>query len=580
MPRNIINTSKIKQYQPTQTTRTSQRQILTTEDILQAKQQKVGPRYQKNILQAQKVKLQRESTFSFTVKRFAVKFHMEKITFSILDKFKKIGEAVNVRNNINLSKSPLRNLFHGGKAYILYHFPKILKSIYSFIKMVVPYVTPVLGVFILTFSIWSLNTYSVALQVKLGNEPIAYVRSEDAFNNIQDQVASDISLSTNSEYELGEIPTISFAVVKKQEITSENEIYNTLLTKSQEYVGQSYGFYVDGQLIGTSKNENDFERIQQLMKQNYITDNKNEIISISNDLATIKDSYPKDKERSYEELLLLFTAPAKSIKYTVEKGDTADEIAQKNNISRATLQTLNKNVNLDFLSKGTELEVGRPYYEINVSSTRTITYQEVIPYQSKRTYSDDLYENTTQTKVKGVNGSYDVLAEINYVNGVETSRVVISKTKIKDSVTQQILVGTKKIAPSGKFIWPTKGGYISSGFGQRTLRGKSDYHSAIDIANAAGVEIYASDSGKIIELGWDKNGLGNYVKIDHGNGIHTIYGHCSSFKSGLKKGQMVAQGQVIAYIGRTGNTTGNHVHFGIYDNNQKKYIDPQLYVKK
>jgi murein DD-endopeptidase MepM/ murein hydrolase activator NlpD len=111
-------------------------------------------------------------------------------------------------------------------------------------------------------------------------------------------------------------------------------------------------------------------------------------------------------------------------------------------------------------------------------------------------------------------------------------------------------------APSGRgFIWPVTGP-LTSGFGWRWGR----MHEGIDIAVPTGTPVAAAASGTVIYAGW-MGGYGNLVAIDHGGGISTAYGHNSSVAVGV--GQPVAQGQVIAYSGSTGHSTGPHVHFEV-----------------
>ena len=195
---------------------------------------------------------------------------------------------------------------------------------------------------------------------------------------------------------------------------------------------------------------------------------------------------------------------------------------------------------------------------------------------------DELFENETQVKNKGSNGSYSVTAEVRSVNGIEVSRTEVSKVKTKDAVAQQILVGTKDIVPSGIFIFPLnpKGfSRITSNFGWRTLRGQSDYHTGLDLAAAYGTEVYAVDAGTVIKKGYSESGLGNYVRIDHGNGIITSYGHMSRIAKGIAVGSKVYQGQVIGYVGSTGNSTGNHLHIGVTNKATGEYMDPLPYMK-
>ena len=128
----------------------------------------------------------------------------------------------------------------------------------------------------------------------------------------------------------------------------------------------------------------------------------------------------------------------------------------------------------------------------------------------------------------------------------------------------------------GQFGWPlTINGTISSGFGYRSdpFTGEQKFHGGIDISAAAGTPIIAADNGIVtVANGVDSwgGGYGFYVMIDHGNGYETLYGHCSSIC--VIYGQAVQKGEVIAYVGSTGNSTGNHLHFEIRINGNK--IDP------
>lgn len=110
-------------------------------------------------------------------------------------------------------------------------------------------------------------------------------------------------------------------------------------------------------------------------------------------------------------------------------------------------------------------------------------------------------------------------------------------------------------------IWPTMGD-VTSQFGWRSSPndGSNDYHPGVDIANNIGTPIVATGDGKVIISG-RAGGYGQLIQIDHGQGISTLYGHTSQLI--VQVGQMVKKGQIIAYMGSTGNSTGPHVHYEI-----------------
>ncbi len=117
---------------------------------------------------------------------------------------------------------------------------------------------------------------------------------------------------------------------------------------------------------------------------------------------------------------------------------------------------------------------------------------------------------------------------------------------------------------------PVDGARITSGFGMRyhPVLGFTRMHKGIDFGVPVGTPVMAAGAGTVIFEGWS-NGYGRFMKISHGNGYSTAYGHLSRFASGLHVGSHVRQAQVIAYSGNTGLTTGPHLHYEIAINNQQ-----------
>jgi murein DD-endopeptidase MepM/ murein hydrolase activator NlpD len=169
---------------------------------------------------------------------------------------------------------------------------------------------------------------------------------------------------------------------------------------------------------------------------------------------------------------------------------------------------------------------------------------------------------------------YDI-AEAEYTE-VETCVSELYKKKV---VVQTVSYG---IAPSSmntssnvvelgiSLIRPVTG-TITSRFGLRSR----DNHKGLDIGASYGTSIYAAASGTVYVSAYGYNGgYGNYIILTHENGVQTLYGHCSSLC--VEAGEYVTQGQEIAKVGSTGNSTGNHLHFEIRVNGVAQ--DPQNYV--
>ena len=120
---------------------------------------------------------------------------------------------------------------------------------------------------------------------------------------------------------------------------------------------------------------------------------------------------------------------------------------------------------------------------------------------------------------------------------------------------------------------PVADGLVTSGFGWRThpMLHVSELHTGVDWAAPFGTPIFAAGNGEIEEIGL-KGGYGKYVRLRHNNGYETAYGHMTAFARGLDVGSHVRQGQVIGFVGSSGQSTGSHVHYEIIVND--RFVDP------
>ena len=122
------------------------------------------------------------------------------------------------------------------------------------------------------------------------------------------------------------------------------------------------------------------------------------------------------------------------------------------------------------------------------------------------------------------------------------------------------LAGGAIAIPSEK---PLRTAEFTSGFGVRSdpFRHGAAMHPGIDLAAPYGTPVYATADGTVLRAGWNSGGYGNLVEIDHGRGIVTRYGHMS--KVIVSEGQRITRGQQVGYVGSTGRSTGNHLHYEV-----------------
>lgn len=175
--------------------------------------------------------------------------------------------------------------------------------------------------------------------------------------------------------------------------------------------------------------------------------------------------------------------------------------------------------------------------------------------------------------------------------GAMTGLVAMQTLEAQNKNIQQLLTSSKQSVSellgemegrSGTLAafpdrWPTEGGVITSVYGSRMdpIAFGTEFHEGIDIAVEFGTPIYASGAGTVEQAGRN-GGYGNYIRINHGNGYQTAYGHMSALVA--REGQQIAKGEIIGFAGSTGYSTGPHLHFEVLSEGMN--IDPYFVIKR
>ena len=253
-----------------------------------------------------------------------------------------------------------------------------------------------------------------------------------------------------------------------------------------------------------------------------------EFLSLIDDIGDIMQS-DKDLENSYRESV-------KKLKAVKEEYETAKEELEAN---KAELVALEKQQKADMAAADAALTAIASSISANSASLSSLSSQEAA---LQAQIDAKIKELNAQQQPKPDNGN----------NGSGST------------------VGT------GNLVWPSYCTYITSRQGPRThpITGEYKNHGGVDVGASYGSAIYAADSGTVVSSsdGWN-GGWGNYVMINHGNGMQTLYAHMSS--RAVSVGQTVSRGQTIGYVGSSGMSTGAHLHFEMYINGAR--VDPQKY---
>lgn len=174
-----------------------------------------------------------------------------------------------------------------------------------------------------------------------------------------------------------------------------------------------------------------------------------------------------------------------------------------------------------------------------------------------------------------INSKSATIAEFEHDLAAENA--VISQLEKAVAAEQSKLV-QQRVYDGGAFCWPAPSyTRVSSEYGYRIhpILGTNKFHNGVDLAAPGGSDILAAYDGVVVGAAYNDS-MGNYVMIDHGGGLYTIYMHASKLL--VSSGQSVSRGQKIALVGTTGRSTGNHLHFSVRVNGN--YVSPWNYIVK
>lgn len=419
------------------------------------------------------------------------------------------------------------------------------------------------------------HMYSPCVAVSVDGVDMGLIQSRQLVEEAEARVESRASRILGYDYTLEQEVTFEPQIALSEEISTVSSVETYLFDQIGE-VMQTSVISVNGQVLGATDHAEELSALLDSISSAYVNENTVSVNFVEN-VEVSRQYSPTDDILEISSIAEILTSNTEEqVDYVVQSGDTFSGIAYRLDMSMKELQALNPDVDIDRLQIGQVLTVSQAVPFLSVRTIDNVTYEGAVDFEVERIPDDTMYQGNSKIITEGVEGSAIYNADVTYVNGTEQDRVINSMEVLTEPVTQVVKYGTKerpKTMATGTFRWPVSG-TITSNYGTRYIFGSYSFHSGIDIATAYGTTIVAADGGKVIYSGNRGTGYGNYVVIDHENGLQSYYAHCSSLI--VKAGERVYKGQAIARVGSTGNSTGNHCHFEIRKNGSS--VNPYNYL--
>lgn len=461
---------------------------------------------------------------------------------------------------------------------ILLFISSSLKSIWSlrgFFVRAFNYVAPVVSIIFLVNVVSYASNVQYGISVECNGEVLGFVSAEADLDLAQNVLQERITY-VNDEKKIEVEPKLSVKKMESEnEVVSTSELADKLITNSDTPVIEAFGFYINGEFQGAVLDKAKIQSTLDGILNKYKTGVAGEVVEFVDKFELKEGLYLEDG--IIEPATIVNTLNSqKQVEayYSVVSGDAPSSIAEKVGVPYAELKKLNPNIEAS-CKVGDQILLNRSEPFASVRVTRTENYDVTLDYQIIKIDDPNRYKGTETVLVKGVEGSAHVTADVSFVNGYEESREIVNQEIISSPVDKKVAVGTKStgasaylISSSGqKLLWPTGAGYVSQGY--------FSYHRGIDIAAPYGTPIYAAEDGVVTMSQW-YSGYGKCVQISHGGGMSTLYGHAS--KLIVSAGTSVKKGDLIAYVGSTGQSTGNHLHFEVRSYGTK--LNPYSFLGK
>ncbi|MBQ8568464.1 MAG: peptidoglycan DD-metalloendopeptidase family protein [Oscillospiraceae bacterium] len=478
---------------------------------------------------------------------------------------------------------------------------------------------PLLSIAFLVYTVYSTYTHDYAVAVELDGNEIGTVASENVYSNAHRELAKIMDvydtqgdcfqtarltlkrISSNDKV----MDEALMADSLKSYVASVYPVYEEPVEEELYYIPEegeldenivsAYMVRADSQIVGFVYEYDQIEAALEELKKPCLA-----IEGVTEENISFDKNITFEFQREIHKMAVVDQQAIINIimgnereaeYYEVAPGDNLWAIADAHGMTVEEIEKCVATYNGKMVSVGDNIMIGTiielqslaPFLTVEYSHEKE--FEREIEFETVEKEDPELFIGEKVVDSEGEYGTEMVTADVTYQvvrneDGTLSGKAVRRKIKGKEIISQPkarvIRIGTKEpdyaygtYAGSGEYFWPVDGGYISSHYGG------DRNHKGLDIAAPYGTPIFACAAGTVTDVGSGWNGgYGNCVVIQNDDGNITLYAHQS--QTSCEVGDVVEAGQLIGYVGSTGDSTGNHLHLEVRSNGL--YLDPEKFV--
>lgn len=421
----------------------------------------------------------------------------------------------------------------------------------------------VLGAVIISTAIF-LNMGTDVYKLTIAGKDAGYLPNEEMIAQSIEEIQTDLSAKADGVEIIIDNKAITCEPTDLKtnnvSLLSDDQLKEVILSANL-CKAKAWAINVNGTNIVATAKEADANSILEGVKTHYQTEGSQIVSAAFKESVIVTQAAVSvaDILKPEDALNLIVTGTKEPKVYAVQGGDTLWDIAIKNGMTPAELQTANPGFDPAKLKIGQQLNLFQVKPYVTVQIKEVVAAAEKIDFKTVYENSSTLYKGEVKVKTAGVYGTKEVKTEITKENGVVVASAQMDAVVTAEPQNQIALKGTKSIATfsgSGSLSSPLAHIEVSSAFGSRG----GGRHTGVDFRDPKGTAILAADDGVVIAVK-NSGSPGKTIKLSHGKGLETWYEHCDQMY--VSVGQVVKKGETIGTVGATGNATGYHLHFEV-----------------